>query len=79
MRDLLVPAEHREEFNNFLTYTGAGDHPAIFRLLVNAHRLFGESSAPPPAAKPAPAPRGANGARQAGASRLRDFYQNPGR
>ncbi len=78
MRDLLIPPEHRAEFNDFLTYTGAGDHPAIFRLLVNAHRLLGEPTAPPPAAKPAPAPRGAAGARQGGASRLRDFY-NPGR
>jgi len=46
MRDLLVPEQHKEAFNNFLRVTGAGDHPEFLRVLHNAARLFDEPAAP---------------------------------
>lgn len=60
MRDLLVPEAHRAEFAAFMRDTGAGDHPALFRLLHNAARLFDEPAAPPVPARPVP-DRGGNG------------------
>lgn len=66
MRDLLVPEKHRAEFNEFLSVTGAGDHPALWRLLHNAARMFDEPSIPDRPIGPAPnagAPRGRNGFR----------------
>ena len=60
MRDLLVPEAHRAEFAAFMRDTGAGDHPALFRLLHNAARLFDEPAAPPIPARPVP-DRGGNG------------------
>ena len=60
MRDLLVPEAHRAEFAEFMRVTGAGDHPALFRLLHNAARLFDEPAAPSMPARPVP-DRGGNG------------------
>jgi hypothetical protein len=54
MRDLLVPEAHRAEFADFMRITGAGDHPALMRLLHNAARLFDEPAAPPQPARPVP-------------------------
>lgn len=54
MRDLLVPEAHRAEFADFMRITGAGDHPALMRLLHNAARLFDEPAAPPIPARPVP-------------------------
>lgn len=70
MRDLLVPEDRREAFNEFLMTTGAGDHPEFLRLLHNAARHFDEAPLPPP--DPRPAPNG--GARPTG--RLRDMYKS---
>ena len=66
MRDLLVPEAHRAEFNEFLQITGAGDHPALWRILHRAARLFDEPAIPDRPIGPAPnagAPRGRNGFR----------------
>lgn len=60
MRDLLVPEADRAEFADFMRITGAGDHPAMMRLLHNAARLFDEPAAPPIAARPVP-DRGGSG------------------
>lgn len=54
MRDLLVPEKNREEFNDFLKITGAGDHPAFLRILHNAARIYDEAPLPPPNIRPAP-------------------------
>ncbi len=52
MRDRFVPEEHRAEFNTFMRVTGAGDHPAMLRLLHNVARTFDEPAPPPPDSKP---------------------------
>ena len=44
-RERLVPEADRDEFNQFLQVTGAGDHPAFHRLLYRAARLFNEPTA----------------------------------
>jgi hypothetical protein len=54
MRDLLVPEAHRAEFEDFMRMTGAGDHPALMRLLHTAARIFDEPTAPPIPARPVP-------------------------
>lgn len=53
MRDMLVPERDRAQFNEFLLITGAGDHPAMLKLLHNAARHFDEGPAIP-ASKPPP-------------------------
>lgn len=69
MRDLLLangrtPAEaerNRQEFDDFLKTTGAGDHPAFLRMLHAAARIFDEAPMPPPGPRPPPnlgAPKG---------------------
>lgn len=60
MRDLLVSEEHRAEFADFMRVTGAGDHPAMMRLLHNAARFLDEPAPPPTPARPVP-DRGGNG------------------
>lgn len=70
MRDLLVPEASRAAFDQFLSTTGAGDHPEFLRLLHNAARLYDEAPLPPP--DPRPAPNG--GQRPSG--RLRDMYKS---
>jgi hypothetical protein len=52
MRDMFVPEADRAGFNEFLRVTGAGDHPAFWRVLLNAARHFDEPSLPPPSPKP---------------------------
>jgi hypothetical protein len=52
MRDMFVPESDRAGFNEFLRVTGAGDHPAFWRVLLNAARHFDEPSLPPPSPKP---------------------------
>jgi hypothetical protein len=54
MRDLLVPDQFREEYRELCRDTGAGNHPALMRIFVNAARLFDEPAAPPVAAVPTP-------------------------
>lgn len=61
MRDKLVPASHADEFNQFLRVTGAGDHPAFFRLMHNAARYFDEPAAPAVVAAPLKNPSGSKG------------------
>ena len=65
MRDLFVAAEHRKEFDDFLRVTGAGDHPAFWRLLNNAAKRFREPAMPNYTPAPVPdrgaPPRGARG------------------
>ena len=58
MRDLLVAESHRAAFDNFLTVTGAGDHPEFLRILHNAARIYDEAPMAPPNARP-PATNGA--------------------
>lgn len=52
MRDLFVPEGDRKEFDEFLRVTGAGDHPAFFRMLHRAARYYDEPRMPPPNPKP---------------------------
>ena len=52
MRDMLVPESDRASFEEFLKYTGAGDHPAFLRLLHNAARYFDEPGIAPPNPQP---------------------------
>lgn len=54
MRDMFVPEADRAGFNDFLRITGAGDHPAFWRLLANAARHFDEPSTPQPNPRPPP-------------------------
>jgi hypothetical protein len=54
MRDLLVPAADRPAFNEFLAATGAGDHPALWRMLYRAARFFDEGASPQPNIAPPP-------------------------
>ncbi len=72
MRDLLVPESDREDFIDMLRASGVGDHPAMFRLLHNAARLFDEPAAPPIQARPVP-DRGGNAA----PSRSQIMYDHP--
>lgn len=69
MRDLLVAEPHRAAFDNFLTVTGAGDHPEFLRILHNAARIYDEAPMAPPNARP-PATNGAAPARG-----LRSLYK----
>ncbi len=53
MLDLFTPAEHRDAMNRFLATTGATDHPALFRFLLNVAKKFDEpQGGPPPGPKP---------------------------
>jgi hypothetical protein len=72
MRDMFVPEADRAGFNEFLRVTGAGDHPAFWRLLHNAARHFDEPSLPPPSPKP-PADIGRNPAKGG----RRSLYDHP--
>lgn len=71
-RDLLVPKEDRAAFNEFLMVTGAGDHPALLKMLHNAARYFDEGQ--PVAAPKPPADIGKKPGRQG----LRSLYNTPG-
>jgi hypothetical protein len=53
-RDLIVPEADRAAFNEFLTTTGAGDHPAFWRALYRVSNLFDEPAAPAPDRRPSP-------------------------
>ena len=53
-RDLIVPEADRKAFNEFLTTTGAGDHPAFWRALYRVSNLFDEPAAPSPNRQPSP-------------------------
>jgi len=59
MRDMFVPEKDRAAFENFLSVTGAGDHPAFLKMLHNAARFYDEPAMPPPNVKPSPT-NGAN-------------------
>jgi len=74
MLQLFIPEARREAFDQFLMTTGATDHPAMFRFLVDLARKFDE-----PAPVPDPTPRvpldGAAGRPpNAGTSRLSYSY-----
>lgn len=71
-RDLLVPESDRAAFKEFLLVTGAGDHPALLKMLHNAARYFDEGQ-PVTAPKP-PADIGKKPGRQG----LRSLYNQPG-
>ena len=64
MRDLLVPEADRAKFDEFLSITGAGDHPAFLRLLHNAARYFDEPAAPAAVGTPVPQRGKGNGRAQ---------------
>ena len=53
-RDLIVPEADRGAFNEFLSTTGAGDHPAFWRALYRVANLFDEPASPPAGSKPSP-------------------------
>jgi hypothetical protein len=68
MLDLFTPPEHRKALNEFLSTTGATDHPALFRFLLNIAKGFDEpQGGPPPNPAPLP-PRDAMGQRPRGGS-----------
>ena len=73
MRDLFVAPQHMAEFNDFLRVTGAGDHPALWRLMKNIAAKFDEPSAAAVPNNP-PADRGGS-ANQRGARGV--FYDHP--
>lgn len=74
MRDLFVPPERMDAFNNMLRVTGVGDHPEFWRLLHNASRRFKE---PSPITPNGPAPdRGAARGRGNGSFRS-TMYDHP--
>ena len=52
-RDSIVPEADRPAFNEFLTTTGAGDHPAFWRALYRVANLLDEPAAPAPDRRPA--------------------------
>lgn len=54
MRDKFVPEKHYQEFNDFLNTTGAGEHPALWRLLWNVAKAFDEPAATPAGGTPPP-------------------------
>ncbi len=70
-RDLLVPEKDKAAFNEFLLVTGAGDHPAFWRMLHNAARFLDE---PVPLAGTKPAP---DAHKPPGKSRLSGIYDHP--
>jgi len=53
-RDSIVPEADRPAFNEFLTTTGAGDHPAFWRALYRVANLLDEPAAPNPNRQPSP-------------------------
>lgn len=71
MRDMFVPEADQKDFNEFLRVTGAGDHPAFFRMLHRAARFFDEPSMPPPNIKPP-----ANIGKRPGGRSASDLYPN---
>ena len=74
MIDLFVPPEHRAEFDEFRRITGAGDHPALWRLMNNLARRFDEPAAPAIPAQPPPN----RGAKQNGRGNFRGaMYDHP--
>ncbi len=54
MRDLFVPERSRKEFDDFLNVTGAGEHPAVWRLLWNVAKAFDEPAPTPAGGTPPP-------------------------
>jgi hypothetical protein len=54
MRDLFVPERSRKEFDDFLNITGAGEHPAVWRLLWNVAKAFDEPAPTPAGGGPPP-------------------------
>lgn len=70
MRDMFVPPNDRQEFNEMLASTGVGNHPAFLKAWHNAARFFDEPSYPSENAAPATG-RG----RAPGRRRLQDIYR----
>lgn len=52
MRDMFVPPNRREAFNEMLRVTGAGDHPEMVRMLRTAARFYDEPAMAPQNIKP---------------------------
>lgn len=52
VRDLLVPEDRREAFDDMLRVTGVGDHPEFLRAMFQGARFFNEPSAPKETALP---------------------------
>ena len=68
--DAALTEQRRNEFNEFLRATGAGNHPVFLRFLNNVARRFDEPApANPGNVKPAP-----DAGRRPGTGRLRDLY-----
>lgn len=73
MIDLFVPETQRAEFDQMLLATGAGDHPAMLRLLHNLARKFDAPTTPAAPANPSP-DRGGGAGR---GRRMREMYDHP--
>lgn len=54
MRDRFVPEKYRQEFNDFCNVTGAGEQPALWRLLYHIAREFDEPPSTPVTGTPTP-------------------------
>lgn len=72
MRDLLVPPEDRAAWDQMLTYTGAGDHPALIRMLHHAAQIFDE----PAPLGTTPRPTGTDGGKPPRGG-IRSLYDHP--
>jgi hypothetical protein len=72
MRDLLVDAEHKQEFDDMLRMTGVGDHPGFLRLVHNSARYFDEPTRP---VQGAPPPNNGRPAGRAGFNAI--IYDHP--
>lgn len=71
MRDLLVPAADKAEFDNFLRITGAGDHPQFLKIMHSFSRWLDEPAPLSTSGQPAPT----NGQNPASKRGLKSIYQ----
>jgi hypothetical protein len=72
MRDRFVPQKHYQEFNDFLNVTGAGEHPALWRLLNNVAKAFDEPAPTPAGGTPPP-----NHGKPPSRKGIKSLYTNP--
>lgn len=71
VRDHLVTPAERQAFDDFCLYTGAGDNPAMLKMMHRMAAILDEPAPPAPGTKP-PADIG----QKPGSRRLRDHYTN---
>jgi hypothetical protein len=61
VRDQFVPDKDRAAFEQFLSVTGAGSHPAFLRFVNNVAKWYTEPPPPSVQIRPPPQPRGKGG------------------